>query len=111
MLSVCENREDVVREILNWAAEGEDDMAFKYNIIAAFEKERAEGKEEGKAEGRAEGKAECVLEFLEEKGQVPEELRQKVMGQNNLKILKEWLKLAARAESVRAFEEQISSHG
>ncbi len=40
--------EAVVEEILSWAGDGEDDMAFKYNIIRAFEDERAEGKEEGK---------------------------------------------------------------
>ena len=37
-----------MEEILSWAGDGEDDMAFKYNIIRAFEDERAEGKEEGK---------------------------------------------------------------
>ena len=34
----------MVEEILNWAGDGEDDMAFKYNIIRAFEDEREEGK-------------------------------------------------------------------
>lgn len=48
LLSVCGNKEAVVEEILSWAGDGEDDMAFKYNIIRAFEDERAEGKEEGK---------------------------------------------------------------
>lgn len=36
-----------MEEILNWAGNGVDDMAFKYNIIKAFEDERAEGKAEG----------------------------------------------------------------
>ena len=44
LLSVCGNKEAVVEEILNWAGDGEDDMAFKYNIIRAFEDEREEGK-------------------------------------------------------------------
>lgn len=52
LLSVCGNKEAVVEEILSWAGDGEDDMAFKYNIIRAFEDERAEGKEEGKEEGK-----------------------------------------------------------
>ncbi len=41
-----------MEEILSWAGNGEDDMEFKYNIIRAFEDERAEGKAEGKAEGQ-----------------------------------------------------------
>ena len=52
LLSVCGNREAVVEEILSWAGDGEDDMAFKYNIIRAFEDERAEGREEGREEGK-----------------------------------------------------------
>ncbi len=47
LLSVCGNKEAVVEEILSWAGNGEDDMEFKYNIIRAFEDERAEGKAEG----------------------------------------------------------------
>lgn len=47
LLSVCGNKEAVVEEILSWAGNGEDDMEFKYNIIRAFEDERAEGKEQG----------------------------------------------------------------
>jgi len=64
---------------------------------------RAEGRAEGKAEGRAEGKAEAILELLEDLGEVSEELRRKVMEQKDLDILKKWLKLAARVESVKEF--------
>ncbi|MBD5461398.1 MAG: Rpn family recombination-promoting nuclease/putative transposase, partial [Lachnospiraceae bacterium] len=57
LLSVCDNKEEVVQEILDWAGNGESDMAFKYNMIVAFERERAEGREEGKEDGKAEGRA------------------------------------------------------
>ncbi|MCI9142647.1 MAG: hypothetical protein HFH87_08505 [Lachnospiraceae bacterium] len=39
-------------------------MAFKYNIIKAFEDERAEGKAEGQAEGEARGQAAGELRKL-----------------------------------------------
>lgn len=68
LLSVCGNKEAVVEEILSWAGNGEDDMAFKYNIIRAFEDERAEGKEEGKEEGQ----------FLKLISQVRKKLRKKM---------------------------------
>lgn len=48
LLSVCGNKEAVVEEILSWAGDGEDDVAFKYNIIRMVENEREEGKAEGK---------------------------------------------------------------
>ena len=51
LLSICGNKKAVMEEILNWAGKGEDDMAFKYNIIKAFEDERAEGEAIGEARG------------------------------------------------------------
>ena len=56
---------------------------------------------------RAEGKAETILEFLEEKGTVSKELKQKIMTQRNLTILKGYLKAAAQADSVEQFEKLI----
>lgn len=54
-------------------------------------------------EGRAEGKAECVLELLEGIAVVPEELREKIMEERNLTTLKRWHKLAAGADSIEQF--------
>jgi len=68
---------------------------------------RVEGRAEGRVEGKAEGKAEDILELLEDLGEVPEELRQKVMGQKDLDVLKKWHKLAARVKSVGEFTEGL----
>lgn len=92
LLSICENKEVVVEEILRWAGDGEDDMAFKYNIIRAFEEERAEGKAEG------------ILELLEDIGTVPETLRKEIQEQKNLEILSRWHKRAARVGTIDEFE-------
>ncbi len=108
LLSVCGNREAVVEEILNWAEDGEDEMMFKYNIIRAFEDERAEGKAEGRAEGRAEGKAEDILDLLEDIGAVAEDLKKKLYDQKDIEVLREWHKLAARAQSIEEFMQRIS---
>ena len=66
-----------------------------------------EGRTEGRAEGITEGKAEATLELLEDYGEIPEELRKIVMGQTDLNILKEWLKAAAKAGSIKEFEKAI----
>ncbi len=68
---------------------------------------REEGKEEGMIEGRLKEKAESILEFLEDCGEIPEQLRALIMEQTDLEILRKWLKLAARAETIEAFEEKI----
>lgn len=107
LLSICGNREAVVEQILHWAGNGVDDMAFKYNIIKAFEDERAEGKAEGivagKTEGITEGRAESIIELLEELGDVSPDLRETIMAQKDIAVLKAWHKKAARVESVEEF--------
>ena len=71
-------------------------------------KEREKGRIEGWAGGKAEGKAEDILELLEEIGTIPDELRKQIYQQNNLEILRKWLKLAAHSRSIAEFEEFIS---
>ena len=67
LLSICENKESVVIEILNWARKGDEDMAFQYNIVRMFENERTEGREEGRAEGREEGRTCNLIALLRKK--------------------------------------------
>ena len=64
-----------------------------------------EGREDGEAAGLTEGRRRDVLELLEELGPVPEELREKIMSQED--VLSRWLKTAARAESLQGFAEKM----
>lgn len=67
-------------------------MAFKYNIIRAFEDEKAEGK------------AEDIVDLLEELGTVSGELRNRIFAQKDLDVLRQWLRRAAHSESLEDFE-------
>ena len=58
---------------------------------------------EERAEGRVEGKAEDVLEFLEDLGEIPEYVRERIMNEKNLQTLTRWLRLAAKADSFQEF--------
>ena len=60
-----------------------------------------------KAEGKAEGKAEAVIELLEDIGEPSEMLRKHIMGQNDIEVLREWLRKASRADSIEDFEQSI----
>ena len=95
LLSICGDKKAVVEEILSWARNGDDNMAFKYNIIKAFEDERAEGR------------AEDILLLLEEVGAVSNELQQIILAQKDNDILTKWIKAAARAESIEDFKEKM----
>ena len=81
--------------------------------------ERAEGKAEGIIEGRAqgiaegrtqgiiEGKASAVCELLEDMGHVPEDIRSRIESEKSLETLTRWFKLAAKADSLEEFLNQM----
>ena len=54
---------------------------------------------------KAEGKAESVIELLEELGMLPEKLKNRIMEENDLTLIKDWHIKAARAESIEGFIE------
>lgn len=59
--------------------------------------------EDGYDAGRKEGRAEAVLELLEELGEVSADLRERIISEEDLMLLKQWHKEAARAESIQMF--------
>ena len=69
--------------------------------------ERKEGRAEGRTEGRAEGKAEDVISFLNDLGTVPEDLKKRIMSEQDLHVLERWLKLSAKAPSIEQFKAEM----
>lgn len=69
---------------------------------------RAEGRIEGQAEGRIEGTAQSVLLLLNGLGDVPSELSKKIRSEKNMDTLNQWLKAAAKAESIEQFIQSSS---
>ncbi len=78
-----------------------------------------EGQKEGRKEGREEGQKEgmnngilvgiskSVLLVLEEKGNVPDDLALRIRQEKDITTLQKWLGIAAKSESVEAFQEKI----
>ena len=52
--------------------------------------ERAEGRVEGRAEGKALGKAESILLLLQDSGMIPDELRSKILEEQDTDILSKY---------------------
>ena len=96
--------EGVLREFLmTRRAEVMNSILTEYDeekVLADIGQERYE-------DGKAEGKAESILELLEEGGDVPEEFRDVILSETNIETLKRWLKLAARADSIKTFKSQM----
>ena len=62
---------------------------------------------EERDEGRIEGRIASIVELLEDLGEIPEELREKMEEQEDLDVIKSWVKLAAKVESIEQFMEQM----
>ena len=58
-------------------------------------------------EGKAEGKAEDILELLSDLGDVSEELHDRIMREKDLSVLKSWVRIAAKAETVEQFIQEM----
>ena len=67
----------------------------------------ARGKELGKVEGIRLGTVNNIMEFLEDLGEIPETLKSKIMQEEKPDVLRRWLKLAAKAETIEQFEKSV----
>lgn len=62
---------------------------------------------QGREEGREEERAEAVIELLEEVGELPGALRQLIMRQKDIEVLRRWHRFAAKAQSIEEFEKAV----
>ena len=81
----------------------EFDMLFDSFEAYDVQETRRMSREEGRAEGKKEGKAESILNLLEDLAPIPEKLRAYIYQTTDLDLLRSWLKLAAKAESIEEF--------
>ena len=64
-------------------------------------------RQEGRASGIIEGKIEDILELLEELGNIPNQLIQRISKETNSEVLSKWHKYAAKASSFAEFEAKM----
>ncbi len=101
-------KEDILADFLKKnRAEAFEMSIFEYNEELHLANLRREGYEEGLERGITQGKAMSILELLDELGEVSEELKDRILGENQTEVLSKWHKLAAKADSMKAFEELI----
>ena len=87
--------------------EYDEEAVFEIVRKDEYEKGLQEGIEKGQKAGHQEGiiagKAEDILELLEDIGTIPNELSERIRNEKDITKLKQWLKQAAKAESIEAF--------
>ena len=64
-------------------------------------------RDEGKQIGIINGKIESVLELLEDKGEVPEKVKAEIFAETDPEVLKKWLRLVAKSETIEEFCKEI----
>ena len=79
------------------------EMGERYMIFEEMLKEE-------KQEGRLEAKKEDIFELLEELGEIPKELRDKIEKLEDITKLKILLKRAARVDSISVFEKETEDY-
>lgn len=104
--SMDDYEDDFVRKLQRTVKKVKQSREMGVRYMAWHEMLKEE-RDEGRVEGKIEGKVESILELLEDLGDVSEELRDKIEEQEDLAILKVWHKLAAKAESIEQFMEQM----
>ena len=67
-------------------------------------------RDEGKQIGIINGKIESILELLEDKGEVPEKVKTEIFAETDLEVLKKWLRLAAKSETIEEFCKAIENY-
>lgn len=71
------------------------------------EKHMRQEREDAWKDGLLEGKASAVISLLENLGALSEKLEQKIKSETDPGILDKWIRLAAKAESLAEFEEEM----
>ena len=101
---LLKHREEVRELILS---EYDEELHIKSEKQISFE----EGKAEGIAEGKIEENIENILYFLHDLSSIPRELEERIRSETDYTILRAWLKLAARAETIQDLMDQIAASG
>ena len=86
------------------------EMEERFMILEEMLKdERKEGRIEGREEGRAEGARLSLCTILECKGRIPDMFRKQIETEQNLEVLRNWLVLAAKSDTMEAFLAEAES--
>ena len=87
-----------------------DDVKKMTHLDYTWEKRerliRMEEYADGEAVGKLKGKIDSLLEILQELGDIPEALQNRIRSEKDLQALTSWLKAAARADSVEEFQKK-----
>ena len=77
---------------------------YEDGLVDGLERGISQGIVQGITQGITQGIIQSILAVLEELGDVSDELRTLIVQQTDEETLRKWLRIAARSETVEAFE-------
>ena len=87
---------------------GSREMEERFMIFEEMLKEeRAEGFAEGRAKGLTEGCKEILFLFLQNFGDIPAELFEQIQMQQDIEVLKSWVKIAVQSKTLEEFIQKM----
>ncbi|MDE6016720.1 MAG: hypothetical protein K2H41_13705, partial [Acetatifactor sp.] len=99
-----------------------EDLQRLHEMVTAVKRDRKVGltymksfeieqriRREGIAEGITRGKIDSILDILGDLGDIPSSLKEQITTQEDETILRAWVKLAAKAESIEEFLSSLES--
>lgn len=99
--------QNTIRQIKDSREMGARYMTFEQLLREEREESREEGREEGITIGIPMGKGQVIVDFLREKGNITEELKNRIMKETDSEVLKKWIKLALTTDSIQQFENNM----
>ena len=87
--------------------EMESEKIYNRGVSQGLEQGLSQGLEQGLSQGIAQGISDTIIEFLSEYGTVPENVKERIIAEDDIDILRQWNKLAARASSIEEFVEKM----
>ena len=80
---------------------------LEYEAKAILQSGISQGINKGINTGKIEENITLIMEFLKDLGEIPDELYRRIQEEKNLDVLRSWLKMASRAQSVEEFQRWI----
>lgn len=84
----------------------------QFNLEDAKEVWQEEAYEDGQIAGRAEGELlqsrQSIFDFLEDLGEIPEDIRSRIDTEENREVLKKWHKAAAHVQDFESFRKAMA---
>ena len=104
---VARNTENIKREVSLMGGgkvlEMESEKIYRSGVADGMSQGISQGISRGISQGISQGISDSILSVLEEYGSVPEDLRQKISNEDNIDILRSWIKLSTHVSSVDEF--------